>query len=124
MQRTAQPKVVIGTLTKLEIHPSNLEGIPQREYYFEIESSEGDFVQEWIPITPGEEGENVTRKSILDLYLQLIFSVFPEAKNFVEHQEVFQYLKDKRLKWVRKPLGEQIKDIPPRLYYIPQKVDA
>lgn len=123
MLRTAQPKVVIGQITKLEIHPSNLEGVQQKEYYLEIQSPEGDFVQEWVPIGPGEEGENVTRKSILDYYLQIVFTQFSETKNFAQHQDVFSYLKDKKIKWVRKPLGEQIKDIPPRLYYVPQRVD-
>lgn len=123
MLRTAQPKVIIGKLIKVEIQPSNLEGIEQKEYYLEIENDNGDFVQEWVSIGPGEEGEKIVKKSILDYYLQVVFSHFPETKNFSEHKEVFLYLKNKIIKWVRKPLGEPIKDIPPRLYYVPQKTE-
>ncbi len=120
MNKISLNPVIIGEITYVEVRPTRLEGLEQTEYCFEIKT-DTDLINEWVPINKNENGENIIQGTILDFYLQEVFKVFPETTNFVEHKEVFEFLKGKKVEFQRKPLGKQYLDIPPRKYYVPQK---
>ena len=122
VNRIEEEKEFVATVTLINIIKSTVEGIPQQEYHLRIVTEDNEEFEEWIPISLADKPDLIHPKSILNYYIRQIERIFPQAKDITEHEGIIKLLLDKKLIWVKKPIGEIIMGVPPKVYYIPKRV--
>lgn len=116
-------KEFVGEIVDIFIVPSQTEGVKGKAYALTVKMESEDLFRFYLPIGPKEmEDDTAVEGSILDRFLDEVKIAFPETEDIVTYQEKLQSIKSKKARWVWKPLGPYVYDVPPAKYPVPRKI--
>ncbi len=120
-----------GVVEDVKLEPTNLKGEEGEQYHIiikptnvEIKGKTG-MMHEWIRVTAKATDESVPEGSVLHRFLTELWTVDKETKSMGTHTEMFNALRGKKFKWVKKTLGKSFDGHDAKEYWCPQaKLEA
>lgn len=120
-------KSVNGVLIEHKLSKSQFEGLKNKEYHLKIKpdnpklSGDDGFIYEWLRVPITATDESIPTGSELFEWIKEVERIFPETAKIKTHEEVMEYLLNRKLEWVQKKVGKSFKGFPARYYWVPNK---